>query len=148
MKWLVSLTLLFGVGYSTKAMKPQDCLSCEPATVILRGKISRKTFAGPPNYESVKEGDTPESYWILHLSKLICVNADEKIIDGEKWEKKISSLQLILSGEQYAQYKGLLAKRVEVRGKLMHAHSGHHRTNVLLTVTEIKSVQESLKKRR
>lgn len=110
--------------------------------------MTRKTFAGPPNYENVTKGDTPEPYWILHLNRPICVNADEKIIGGEKREKKISSLQLILSGEQYAQYKGLLAKRVEVSGKLMHAHTGHHHTNVLLTVTEIKSVRESLKRNR
>ena len=148
MKWLVSLILLFGVGFSSSAMRPQVCLSYEPATVTLKGKISRKTFAGPPNYENVKKGDTPESYWILRLSKLICVNTDEKIIGGEKRERTVSNLQLILSGEQYAQYKGALGKRVEVSGKLMHAHTGHHHTNVLLTVTGIKSVREPLKKMR
>lgn len=148
MKWFVSLLLLFGVGLSTKAMKPQVCLSYEPATVTLKGKISRKTFAGPPNYESVKKGDTPEPYWILHLIKPICMDANEKIIGGEKREKKVSSLQLILSGEQYAQYKGLLGKRVEVSGKLMHAHTGHHHTKVLLTVKAIKGVRESVKNKR
>jgi Domain of unknown function (DUF4431) len=138
MKWLVSLILLFSVGFSSNAMKPQVCLSYEPVTVTLKGRITRKTFAGPPNYENVKKGDTPETYWILHLSKPICLNADKDMPSGEKREKTVSNLQLILSKEQYAQYKGALGKRVKVSGKLMHAHTGHHHTNVLLTVTSIK----------
>lgn len=141
MKLLVSLILLFGVGSSSNAMMPQGCLSYEPATVNLKGKITRKSFAGSPNYENVKKGDTPEPYWILHLIRPICVNADEKIIGGEKREKNVSKIQLVLTEEQYAQYKGLLGKRVEVSGKLWPAHTGHHHTNVLITVTEIKDVR-------
>lgn len=78
---------------------------------------------------------------MLHLISPICVNADEKIIGGEKQEKNVSKIQLILTEEQYAQYKNLLGKRVEVSGKLWHAHTGHHHTNVLLTVIEIKDVR-------
>ena len=141
MKLLVSLILLLSVSFSSNALSPQGCLSYEPATVNLKGKITRKTFAGPPNYENVKKGDTPEPYWILNLTKLICVNADEKIIGGEKQEKNVFRIQLVLTEEQYSQYKRLLGKRVEVSGKLWHAHTGHHHTNILLTVTEIKNVR-------
>ncbi len=141
MKRLVSLILLLGVGFSSNATTLKSCLSYEPAAVNLKGKITRKTFAGPPNYENVKKGDTPEPYWILDLIRPICVNADEKIIGGEKRGKNVSKIQLVLTEEQYAQYKGLLGKRVEVSGKLWHAHTGHHHTNVLLTITEIKDVR-------
>jgi hypothetical protein len=120
---------------------PQDCLSYEPATVKLMGKIIRKTFAGPPNYESVKEGDRPETYWILHLSRPICVNADENMPGGEEPERNVPDIQLILSTEQYTRYKSLLGKRVEVSGKLMHSITGHHHTNILLTVTGIRGVR-------
>ncbi len=108
MKWLISLILLFSVGFSSNAMRPHVCLSYEPATVTLKGRITRKTFAGPPNYANVKKGDMPETYWILHLIRPICVNADKDMLGGEKPEKTVSNLQLILSKEQYAQYKGAL----------------------------------------
>ena len=39
--------------------QPQDCLSYQPAAVTLKGVIARETFAGPPNYESIKDGDVP-----------------------------------------------------------------------------------------
>lgn len=140
MKLLVSLIFLFGVGFSSNATTRKSCLSYEPVAVNLKGKITRKSFAGPPNYENAKKGDTPEPYWILHLIRPICVNADDKIIDGEKREKNVSKIQLVLTEEQYVKYKGLLGKPVEVSGKLWHAHTGHHHTNVLLTVSEIKNV--------
>lgn len=138
MKLLVLLILLFGAGFSSNATMAQGCLSYEPATVTLKGKITPKTFAGPPNYESVKKGDTPERYWILHLTRPICINADENIIGGERQEKNVSKIQLVFTEKEYAPYKGLLGKRVQVNGKLWHAHTGHHHTNILLTVLEIK----------
>ena len=35
--------------------------------VQLKGKLLLETFAGPPNYENVAEGDIPETRWILEL---------------------------------------------------------------------------------
>ena len=134
MKLLVLLLLLFGGGFSSNAKMPQDCLSYDPATVTLRGKLRRSTFAGPPNYESIKKGDAPETYWILHLTRPICVSGDEP-------EKNVSDIQLFLSEEQYARHKDLPGKRVIVSGKLWHASTGHHHTSVLLNVAEIKGTR-------
>ena len=138
MKSLVLLVLLCGVGFSFEKVMAQDCRSYEPATVTLKGEMSRRTFAGRPNYESVKEGDEPETYWILHLTDPICVNGDESMPNGETPENNVSDIQLGLDEEQYAQYKELLGKQVVVSGKLSHAITGHHHTNVLLKVTGIK----------
>jgi hypothetical protein len=35
--------------------------------VSLRGKLIRHTFPGPPNYENIKEGDCPETRWVLEI---------------------------------------------------------------------------------
>ena len=37
--------------------------------VRLSGILNYHTFAGPPNYESIAEGDTEESAWVLELDK-------------------------------------------------------------------------------
>jgi hypothetical protein len=139
MKLLVLLILLLVSGFSSNEKLSQDCLSYESATVTLKGEISRKTFAGRSNYESIKEGDEPETYWILHLTKPNCVNGDKSMPNGESSENNVSDIQLVLDVEQYTQYKDLLGKQVIVSGKLFHAISGHHHTNVLLKVAEIKS---------
>jgi hypothetical protein len=52
-----------------------ECVNYEPDLVSLNGKIIRKTFPGPPNYENIKTGDQPETYWILILTTPLCVNA-------------------------------------------------------------------------
>ncbi len=135
MKLFISLVLLVGVVFSPNNNSQYDCLSYEPATVTLNGKITRKTFAGPPNYESIKKGDAPETYWILQLAKPVCVN-------GEEPEKNVSDIQLVLSEKQYAQYEGLLGKRVFVTGTLFHAETGHHHTDVLLKVRGIKVARQ------
>lgn len=104
MALLVWLILLFGSGFSSTGRLPQDCHSSDPATVTLKGKMIRQTFAGPPNYESIKKGDSPETYWILQLTSPICVN-------GEEAETNVSDIQLVfLDGKQYVRYRGLLGK--------------------------------------
>jgi hypothetical protein len=35
--------------------------------IELKGKILRHTFPGVPNYQSVEEGDAPETRWVLEI---------------------------------------------------------------------------------
>ncbi len=72
----------------------ETCLKYEPTTIELTGTIKPVTFPGPPNYQSVREGDKPERYWVLYLLKPICVDGDPNNNINEA-EKNIKSLQLI-----------------------------------------------------
>jgi hypothetical protein len=125
--------LLFLLTLSLNASAQEDCYSYETDGAKLTGTISRKTFPGPPNYESVKRGDQPETYWVLHLARSICTKADA---DNDA-ESNVTDLQLILTQKQYALYRKFIARRahVTVTGKLMHAITGHHHTPVLMEVT-------------
>jgi hypothetical protein len=110
----------------------QKCLSYEPAEVRLRGRVSRQTFPGPPNYENIKKGDKPETYWVLHLDTPICVAASA---DNDA-ESGVTDLQLILSPGELTRFKSFVRRRLSVRivGRLSHAITGHHHTPVLLEV--------------
>jgi Domain of unknown function (DUF4431) len=129
----IVLLLLF--VSSVYACAQGNCFSYEPELVKLYGTISRKTFSGPPNYESIRKGDKPETYWILHLLKPICTIAS---VDNDA-EKGVKDIQLILTQEQYVAYKKLVGERVPVtlQGKLLHAISGHHHAPVLMEVVDI-----------
>jgi hypothetical protein len=111
----------------------QGCLSYDVAGTQLTGAISRKTFAGPPNYESIRRGDQPETYWILHLAGPICTTASA----DDEAESNVTDIQLILTPKQYALYRKFVGTRarVTVTGKLSHAITGHHHTQVLLELT-------------
>jgi hypothetical protein len=112
-----------------------QCLDYEPSIVELTGDLKRVVFPGPPNYESVKEGDEAEPYWVLYLDSAICVNGDPKS-DFNTAECKTKSLQLLTSN--YDKYRHLLGKRVTVKGMLTHSFTGHHHTPVMLGVRDIR----------
>lgn len=131
---LLLLPVLAAFAWPTSAQT--RCLSYEPKEVKLRGTIIRRTFPGRPNYESVRHGDEPETYWILRMKRAICVNTSA---DWER-ERHVSDLQLVfMKGvSQYKLYRRMLGRRVVVSGTLYHGNTGHHHTKVLVTVKAIK----------
>lgn len=92
------------------------CFSYEPAVVNLKGVIDHTTFTGPPNYESIKDGDQPETYRILYVNKPICVEGKGGGNDDPdaQPENNVSHLQMNMDEKQYDQYKDLLGKQVSV----------------------------------
>lgn len=126
---IVILTLL------TNSSVGSQCLDYEPSIVELTGTIKRVVFPGPPNYESVTEGDEPELYWVFYLDSEICVNGDPKN-DFNTAETKIKSLQLLIGS--YNKYRHLLGQKVTVKGILTHSFTGHHHTPVMLGVKDIR----------
>jgi hypothetical protein len=125
-------TLMLCLFIPTAYASAQGCLSYDVAGIQLTGTVSRKTFPGPPNYESVRRGDKPETYWILHLARPICTTADA----NSDAESNVTEIQLILTPKQYVLYRKFVngRTRVWVTGKLSHAITGHHHTQVLMEV--------------
>src|SRR5215472_6654357 len=120
-----------------------SCLSYDPSVVKLTGTLTRKTFQGPPNYESVRKGDRPETYWFLDLSQPHCVDADAIQPDLNPAQKGIRRIQLVfLDQSSYKTYSKLLGKRVVATGTLFGEHTGHHHTPVLLTVKTLAAAEQ------
>jgi hypothetical protein len=127
---VIFLTLIFGYCVLVQS---QDCLKYRPSLVKISGVIERDTFPGCPNYENIKEGDEIEIYWILKLSKPVCVIGTTGD-DINTSENNIDKLQLILTDGQYKNYLGFIGHEVVVSGTLFHSHTAHHKTIVLINV--------------
>ena len=134
----------FTGGFAQKTKAPR-CLSYEPAVVQLTGTLIHKVFPGPPNYEDLRRGDTPEVLWLLNLAAPICVDQDKEQPDLNPSHKKIRTIQLVLPAEFYSKYKDLLGKQIIVTGKLFGAHTIHHRTPVLLMVSSLTRVDQPIR---
>jgi hypothetical protein len=135
---IVAVTLLVWTNSSVSQTTPQSqCLSYEPAVVTLSGTLVRKTFPGPPNYESVRKGDKPETNWFLDLPESVCVVEDKAEPDLNPKQGAVREIQLVLRPQQYGQHESLVGKRVIVTGTLFGEHTGHHHTPVLLTVRKL-----------
>lgn len=143
---MLGVALIFALSASAAAAPPH-CYPYEPKTVSLTGTLVRETFPGPPGYTSVKEGDEPETYFLLKFSSPICT----RVPAGNKFdspEKAVAIMQLVFMDNAADFYKDLrpyLGKRVRCTGKLFSVQTGHHHTPVLLQVKDCSPVsKESL----
>lgn len=126
---LAFLTVLSfsAISYSAEVLK------YEPFIVRLRGTVLLQNFAGPPNYESVRQGDRLERHWILTLKNHIRVVAspDDELMQTQDNVKEIQLVCLAGCGERFSFSAG---ETVTLIGTLFSAHSGHHHKSVLMMV--------------
>jgi len=58
------------------------------------GTIKLQTFAGTPEYQSVKHGDKAETYFFIESNKKICFTPDGECLTSQV---ELSSVQLVLN---------------------------------------------------
>ncbi|MBY0335674.1 MAG: DUF4431 domain-containing protein [Acetobacteraceae bacterium] len=108
-----------------------ECLRYD-APAELDGRIHRRIVPGPPNYESLTQGDRAETIFVLELAQPICVAADPRDPVGSPAVAQVRRVQLVLPGERRRLREG---QRFRAAGRLFHAHAGHHRTDILIEVS-------------
>jgi hypothetical protein len=109
------------------------CVRLEVDTVTVTGTLERLTFPGPPNYESVAGGDTPETGYYLALKDPLCILPNPT--DPESRSSSGGTLvQLVLDSAGYDRLRPTLGQQVTLRGILSEGITGHHHTPYLLTV--------------
>lgn len=120
-------------------------LEYEPAEVILIGRLSHQILPGPPNYESVKRGDAAEPAFILQLEHPVNVRAGGIDPELNTAEKNVRRIHVWASLDDDAEsaaleriMKSLVGRDVVLKATLMHGHTGHHRTDVVGMVKQIK----------
>ena len=113
-----------------------------PAVEELKGTVETQTFPGPPNYESIENGDEIERCWFLRLDHPIDVVANQPTTDlGWKTEKKVEILHMaIINDGDWKKVKN--GKRVKVAGKLFNRQNGHHHSRVLIEVDRIDEIKK------
>ena len=134
---LLGVLLVAGVSSASG----QNCLEYGPS-VSLTGTLSSRVFAGPPNYESIKRGDRKETAIILTLASPVCTTANDTANSFDVAETDVREVQLVITKpELWKALKRSGRKPVVVTGNLFHAHTGHHRTQVLIFVAGLHQKQ-------
>ena len=117
------------------AVLPSELIEGQKTT--LYGKVREEVFPGPPNYESVNDGDSPEFYWILYTNQPISLVGRDMEYD-QLYEKGLSCMfQLCLAEDIYEKRLDILGKYVRAEGEIFLGHTGHHNTKALLKVESI-----------
>lgn len=91
----------------------------------MTGFLVDGVFPGPPEYESVADGDMAVQARMLFLDEPICVTGP----NGEDAEP-IEAIELVQITCEMADEK--LGQTVQLAGTLFPAHTGYHRTRAVL----------------
>jgi hypothetical protein len=131
------LLLIFNVKLYASTLH----LKCEPHIVVLEGKLDLQTFPGPPNYESIQNGDEIERHFYLSLKMPVNVlkMRDDKY---DEVTKNVKILQLVVANEnQYSILRKLgVGAKVKISGTLFKRFTGHHHSRVLLQIKNLKHI--------
>jgi len=130
------VTLFIAIAWSPSSPTADSpCLAYEPDTVSITGVLTRKTFPGPPNYESVKQGDAPETGFYLVPGSAICMVASSDSDSNNIAMDGVRLVQLVLDEAGYARLRPKLGQQVTLQGTLFAEFTGYHHAPLLLRVT-------------
>ena len=112
-----------------------------------QGRLNYRIFPGPPNYEDVRKGDTPEPTYILKLEEPICATGNEFVDPNTKFDR----IQIFPESDKAAQalwrdLRGFIGQRVLVAGTgAFGRHTGHHHAPLMLPIASISSAFDPTK---
>ncbi|SRR6266566_3069663 len=116
--------------FSQTVLGSEECFNYNNQVVTLMGRVTLRTFFGPPNYGESPKTDSRETQAVLLLDKPVCTLANPKDYDDPENNQK--EITLVPAADmKLSSYSG---KLVSVQGTLFHANTGHHHTPILMSV--------------
>src|SRR5258707_13500190 len=84
----LSVLSTIGLTICINASANASCIDLKQTdTLSFEGTLNYRIFPGPPNYEDVRKGDTPEPTYILKLEEPICATGDEFVDQNVKFDR-------------------------------------------------------------
>ena len=121
------------IAFASNSVAKDKCLRYDEEIRGLRGTLQIRVYFGPPNYGENPNTDSREAQAVLFLDKTICTVKD----DGSDNTDQVNQFEITLIPSQTVQLSSLAGKKVIVSGKLFGAHTGHHHTPLLLSLSSI-----------
>jgi Domain of unknown function (DUF4431) len=112
----------------------------QTSNLSFEGMLSYHIFAGPPNYQDVRKGDTPEPTYTVRLDTATCATGDDFLNPNERFDRiQVYPAESDAAGQALGrELRRLVGKRVSVEGKsAFGAHTGHHHAPLLLPIIKI-----------
>lgn len=147
-KWmkatLLAATLLIASAPSAWAER-ENCLKYEPFEVSITGRVYSMLYPGPPNYESIDDGDIALWHYFLIPDTPFCTEAEPSDeVNGDEDNVKLVQLNLgpvAKRGNWRSYLKKFYGKKIRVTGTLHSRIVAYDRTPVLMDVSSIVTVK-------
>lgn len=127
--YLVALGLALCIGLSSS-------YAAEP-TYTAEGILLVGEFFGPPGYGEDRTEDALERSFYLQLPAPLATQLKNPPKDQELGDLQEYFLQLVIADNMRAQAAKLVGSKIKVDGSLFTAHTGHHRTTMLMDVQSL-----------
>lgn len=109
------------------------------APVSFEGRLERRIFAGPPNYDSIRRGDRPEPAYILTLDRRICIDDGGQFAD---LNNRFNQIQLFSgNGRLTARLRAGVGHRVRITSDGFAANTGHHHASLVVDIRTLAVVR-------
>ncbi len=119
-------------GSNTSGAECYDVSKGEPKVLI--GVLDYVVFPGPPNFEDVQKGDTPEPSFVLQLQNPICIKGD----DFADPTHRFRSVQIVETPAVAGRLMKYLHQQVSLTLKdQMAAETGHHHEPLVAWVVTV-----------
>ena len=135
---------LLAARYEAIGAPARRVVRYETEIAAVTGRLERQTFAGPPNYESIADGDQIERGWYVRLNEPVDVVAQSPDpVNGTKTEENVKIMQLVTTTTEQKKFltETSSGAMLRIRGSLMHAITGHHHSRVLVVVNSAQLAQ-------
>lgn len=137
-KYLVGVALAAGIAACSSAAPDArgDCidLSGQNATATLSGHLAKRSFAGPPNYSSIANGDAEEMAYILELDAPACAFDGTFIDDSTPFATVHVSAH---DGTTLDALESAVGRDATVSGEAFGGHTGHHHAPLVLLADRV-----------
>ncbi|GAB5461977.1 hypothetical protein [Hoeflea alexandrii] len=110
-----------------------DVSAGEPAR--LEGELSFRIFAGPPNFEDVQKGDSPEPGYVLTLPQPICLTGDADFTDPSYLFDEVQLVATEATAQAMREFRNRTVSVDLVNP--MPAMTGHHHRPLVAWVSAI-----------
>ncbi len=110
-------------------------LRYEPAKVELKGRLTIEQRYGPPNYGENPDTDQKVQIPVLLLSEPVDVQGDPQSDLDRETVRGVQRVQLVFRNTSY---RRLVGKNITVKGTFFRALTGHHYTDVVMDVLNVR----------
>ena len=133
---LLIFYVLSPVFANAEAGANQRVVHYDPSITEISGILERQTFPGPPNYESIQNGDDMERGWYLMLDHSIDVVALAIPNSNDESERNVKVMQIVVMNDDHEKVLRSTPSgaQLTIRGTLFHRLTGHHHSRVLVEV--------------
>ena len=136
----ITLSTFSQAAKDTNFGKKPGIYCFEPSVSVVTGKLKVEMYYGPPNYGESPSTDSKEYSYILYPDSVI--NVIQKDSNGNSADKTIENVkkfQLAQMGE--VKLHPFVNKRIRVTGEFFGAITGHHHTDVLMSVEKAEELK-------